>query len=146
MSLNIKVTTPEGVIFEDNVDSATIPTQTGEITVLPNHIPLVSALQHGEIVLKKNGKPEYLSVSTGFLEVNKNEITILADTAETVESLVEVEILKAKERAEKMLQEKRNVSDVAFAEAASALEREMSRLKIYRRRKSGGKPLELNQE
>ncbi len=143
--LNIKVTTPEGVIFEDNVDSATIPTQMGEITVLPNHIPLVSALQHGEIVLKKGGKKEYLSVSTGFIEVNKNIITILADTAETVASLVETEILKAKERAEKLLQEKRNVSDVAFAEAAATLERELSRLKIYRRRKSG-KSLELNRE
>lgn len=143
----IKVTTPEGVIYENEVDSATIPTQMGEITVLPNHIPLVSALQHGEIVLKKGGKQEFLSVSTGFIEVNKNVITILADTAETVASLVETEILKAKERAEKLLQEKRNVSDVSFVEAASALERELSRLKIYRRRKGvGGKSLELNQE
>lgn len=146
MPLNIKVTTPEGVIFEDNVDSATIPTQTGEITVLPNHIPLVSALSPGEIILKKDGKNEYMSVGTGFIEVNNNQITILADTAETVESLVEEEILRAKERAEKLLTEKRNVSDVAFAEAAAALEREMSRLKIYRRRKSSEKSLELNQE
>lgn len=136
--LNIKVTTPEGVIFEDNVDSATIPTQMGEITVLTNHIPLVSGLQHGEIVLKKSGKNEYLSVSTGFIEVNKNNITVLADTAETVESLVEEEILKAKERAEKLLTEKRHETDVSYAQAAAALEREISRLKIYRRRKSGG--------
>ncbi len=145
MTITIKITTPEGVIFEDTVDSATIPTQMGEITILPNHIPLVSALQHGEIILKKGGKPEYLSVSTGFIEVNKNIITILADTAETVASLVEEEIVKAKERAEKLLQEKRNVSDVAFAEAASALERELSRLKIYRRRKgAGGKNISLD--
>jgi F-type H+-transporting ATPase subunit epsilon len=137
--MNLKITTPEGIIYENEVDSATIPTQTGEITVLPNHIPLVSALAHGEIILKKNGKEEYMSVGAGFLEVNKNSITILADTAETVESLVEEEILKAKERAEKLLTEKRRESDVSFAEAASALEREMSRLKVYRRRRESGK-------
>ncbi|MFA5133635.1 MAG: ATP synthase F1 subunit epsilon [Patescibacteria group bacterium] len=144
--MQIKVTTPEGVIFEDEVDSATIPTQMGEITILQNHIPLVSALAPGEIILKKNNKEEYLSAGTGFIEVNKNKITILADTAETVASLVEEEILKAKERAEKLLQEKRNVSEVAFVEAAAALEREMSRLKIYRRRKASGKGVHISQE
>lgn len=146
MSLNIKIVTPEGEIFKDTIDSATIPTQTGEITVLTNHIPLVSALQHGEIILKKGGKTEYLAVSTGFIEVNKNEITILADTAETVESLVETEIIKAKERAKKLLTEKRHESDVEFAEAAAALERETSRLKIFHRRKgAGGKNIQLDQ-
>jgi F-type H+-transporting ATPase subunit epsilon len=143
--MNLKITTPEGIIYDSEVDSVTIPTQTGEITILPNHIPLVSALAHGEIFLKKNGREEYLSVGAGFVEVNKNEITILADTAETVESLVEEEILKAKERAEHLLMEKRNVSDVEYAQAAAALEREMSRLKIYRRRKTGGKNIPLDQ-
>ncbi|MFH1193463.1 MAG: ATP synthase F1 subunit epsilon [bacterium] len=143
--MNLKVTTPEGIIYENEVDSVTIPTQMGEITVLPNHIPLVSALAPGEIILKKSGKEEYLSVSTGFLEVNKNSITILADTAETVASLVEEEILKAKERAEKLVAEKRHESDVSFAEAAAALEREMSRLKVYRRRRGMGKNTTLDQ-
>jgi len=145
MSLNIKITTPEGVIFEDNVSSATIPTQMGEITILKNHIPLVSALSPGEIVLKKDNKEEYLSVSTGFVEVNNNKITILADTAEMVASLIEEEILKAKERAQKLLEEKRHESEIGFAEAAAALEREMSRLKVYHRRKAGGKNITLDQ-
>lgn len=143
--MQLKITTPEGIIYENEVDSATIPTQMGEITVLPNHIPLVSALAPGEIILKKGGKEEYLSVGMGFIEVNKNQITVLADTAETVASLVEEEILKAKERAEKLLTEKRHESDVAFAEAAAAMEREMSRLKIYRRRKIG-KGLDIKNE
>ena len=145
MNLQLKITTPEGIVYKQEVDSVTIPTQTGEITVLPNHIPLVSVLQPGEIIARKNGKEEYLSVSTGFIEVNKNNVTLLADTAETVESLIEEQILKAKERAEKLLTEKRHESDVAFAEAAAVLEREMTRLKIYRRRKSGGKNISLDQ-
>jgi F-type H+-transporting ATPase subunit epsilon len=144
--MNIKITTPEGVVYDKEADSATLPTETGEITVLQNHIPLVGVLVPGEIVIKSAGNEEYLSVSTGFIEVRKNRLTILADTAESVESLLEEEILKAKERAEKLLQEKRAVVDVSFAEAAAALERELARLKVYRRRKGAGKTLSLDQK
>ncbi|MFC1612474.1 ATP synthase F1 subunit epsilon [Patescibacteria group bacterium] len=143
MQLNLKIVTPEGETFKDTVDSVTIPTKMGEITVLPNHIPLVSAIMPGEIIAKKDGKEEYLSISTGFLEVSNNNVTLLADTAEMVESLVEEEILKAKERAEKLLEEKRHESDVQFAEVAAHLEREMARLKVYRRRRQS-KRLEIN--
>lgn len=135
MQINLKITTPEGITFEDNVDSITIPTKTGEITVLPNHIPMVSVVVPGEIIVKKDGKEEYMSVSTGFLEIGKNTLTLLADTAEMVDSLIEEEILKAKERAVALLEEKRNVSDVAYAQATAILEREMARLKVVRKRK-----------
>jgi len=135
MQINLKITTPEGITYENNVDSVTIPTKTGEITVLPNHIPMVSAVVPGEIIVKKDNKEEYMSVSTGFLEIGKNTLTLLADTAEMVDSLVEEEILKAKERAVALLEEKRNTSDVAFAEAAAMLEREMARLKVVRKRR-----------
>jgi len=135
MQINLKITTPEGITYENNVDSVTIPTKTGEITVLPNHIPMVSAVVPGEIIVKKDNKEEYMSVSTGFLEIGKNTLTLLADTAEMVDSLVEEEILKAKERAVALLEEKRNISDVAFAEAAAMLEREMARLKVVRKRR-----------
>lgn len=145
MFLTLKITTPEGIVYKKEADSVTIPTQTGEITVLPNHIPLVSVLHPGEIIARKNGKEEYLTVSTGFIEVSNNNITLLADTAENVESLVEEQILKAKERAEKLLTEKRHESDVAFAEAAAILEREMTRLKVYRRRKGASKNFNIDQ-
>ena len=135
MQINLKIITPEGTTFENNVDSITIPTKTGEITVLPNHISMVSVVVPGEIIIKKDSKEEYMSVSTGFLEISKNTTRLLADTAETVDSLVEEEILKAKERAVKLLEEKRNISDVAYAQAAAILEREMARLKVVRRRK-----------
>lgn len=141
--LSLKITTPEGVKLEDVFDSVTIPTKTGEITILSNHVPLVSALIPGEIVAKKDNKEKYLSVSTGFIEVSNNNVTLLADTAETVESLIEEEILRAKERAEKIITEKRYESEVAFAEAAATLEREIARLKVYRRRKLN-KNIEIN--
>ncbi|MCG2694050.1 ATP synthase F1 subunit epsilon, partial [Candidatus Parcubacteria bacterium] len=143
-NIQLKIVTPEGTTFQDEVSSITLPTKMGEITILPNHIPLITVVVPGEIIAKKEGKEEYLSVSTGFLEVNNNNVTLLADTAETVDTLVEEEILKAKDRAEKMLEEGRHESDVAFAEVAASLEREMARLKVYRRRRHGSKNLEIN--
>jgi len=145
MNLQLKIITPEGVVKEITADSITLPTESGEITLLPNHIPLVSVLCPGEITVRAGGEEEYLSVSTGFLELHNNKITVLADTAESVESLVEEEILKAKKRAEDLLAEKRAVADVSFAEAAAALERELVRLKVYRRRRGASKNISLDQ-
>lgn len=133
--MNLKIVTPEGEILQKTIDSVTIPTQMGEITVLKNHIPLFSALIPGELVARKDNREEYFSISTGFVEVLPNSVTILADTAETAESLLEEKILEAKEKAQLLLEEKRKVSDVEYAAAAALLERELARLKVVRRRK-----------
>ncbi len=78
-----KIITPERVVFSDEVDQVTMMTKSGEITVLPHHIPLVTLLQPGELRYKKNGDDQYIAVSGGFAEVRPdNSIVILADTAE----------------------------------------------------------------
>ncbi len=118
-------------MFEDEVDSATVMTETGEITVLPGHVPLVSSLRAGEMRLLKNKTEELLAVSTGFLEVRPgNQIVILADTAERIEELELEKIEAAKEAARRLLEEKRHADDVSFADAAAALERELARYKV----------------
>jgi len=136
MPLSLKIVTPERVVYEDTVDSVSVMTQMGEITILPGHIPLVANLQAGELRAKKNGEEIYLVSSTGFLEVRQgNQVTILADTAERVEELELEKIEAAKERARKMLEEKRNIDDVAFADAAAMLERELARERVVIKRK-----------
>jgi len=136
MSLSLKIVTPERIVYEDTVDSVSVMTQMGEITILPGHIPLVANLQAGELRAKKNGEEIYLVSSTGFLEVRQgNQVTILADTAERVEELELEKIEAAKERARKMLEEKRNIDDVAFADAAAMLERELARERVVIKRK-----------
>jgi F-type H+-transporting ATPase subunit epsilon len=133
--LKLKIVTPERIVFEDEVDSATVMTETGEITVLPGHIPLVTSLRPGEMRLMKGKTEELLAVSTGFLEVRPgNEIVILADTAERLEELELEKIEAAKEAARKLLEEKRHVDDVSFADAAAALERELARYKVAQKK------------
>ena len=134
--LSIKIVTPERVVFEDSVDSVTLMTENGEITVLPNHVPLVSLLRAGQMTLKDSGSETILAVSTGLIEVRPgNNIIILADTAERSEELEIEEIEKAKALAEKRLEEARNENEVAYADAAAHLEREIARYRVAGKRK-----------
>ncbi len=134
--LKFEIITPERVVLKDEVDQITLPTAEGEITVLPNHIPLIGVLRPGEIIAKKDREEIAMSCSGGFIEVTGDKVLILADTAEKAEELVEAEILKAKERAQKIIEEKQ-VDAEKYADAAASLERELARLKVVRKRSRG---------
>lgn len=134
--ISLKIVTPEKIVFEDTgVDSVSAMTQSGEVTILPGHIPLVSNLQPGEARYKKGGEEYLLAHSTGFLEVRGgNQVVILADTAERHEELDLKKIEVAKEKARQLLEEKRNVDEVAFAEAAAMMERELARERVAKKK------------
>jgi len=133
LKLHFEIITPERVVYKDEADQITLPTAEGEITILPNHIPLVAVLRPGEIVAKKGGGEVAMSCSGGFIEVTPKKVVVLADTAEKAEELVEEEILKARERAQKILEEK-HIDTEKFTEATAAMERELARLKVLRKR------------
>lgn len=137
--LSFKIVTPERVVFEDNVDAVTLPTIDGEITVLPNHIPLVSLLAAGVLKIKKGHEEIPLAVSTGVIEIDGKHIVVLADTAERVDDLVEEKIEEAREEAKKLMEEKRHDTE-GFAEASAMLERELARLKVAKRYKRNRTP------
>jgi len=133
--LSLKVVTPEDVVYEDVADSISVMTEAGEVTVLPNHIPLVSNLQPGEARIKKDGATHYLAVSGGFLQVHSGtEVVILADSADRAEDLELEKIEQAKKRAKELLEQKRDEDDVAFARAQAQLEKELNRYKVAKRR------------
>lgn len=138
MKITFEITTPERIVYRDEVDQITLPTKEGEITVLPNHIPLISLLQPGALTVKKDGEEVYMAISGGFIEVQPgNKVIVLADTAERSEELDIKVIEEAKERARQVLAEKRNIDDVTFADAAAGLERELARLKVARKHRGG---------
>lgn len=135
--LTFKIITPERVVFSDQVDQVSLMTTTGEITVLPHHIPLVTVLQPGELRYKKNGVEYPLAVSGGFAEIKAdNTLVILADTAEhaTEIDLKRAEI--ARDKALQTMQSARATDDVGYAALQTALERALNRVKVgnkYRR-------------
>lgn len=127
--INFKITTPERTVYEAEVDSVTIPTQMGEITVLPEHIPIISLLKSGELVVRTGKEEEVMAVSGGFIEVGYNKIVILADSAERAEEIDIDKVEEARQQAEKILQEK-TADQEDYAAIVASLEREMARLKV----------------
>lgn len=136
--LHFKIVTPDGVVYEDHIDQATIPTKAGEITVLANHAPVVSVLKAGPIVVKKGEQFVHLAVSHGFLEVRPgSELVIISNTAERAE---EIDIDRARTRAEKLLSEKDKEDATDFARLQAVIDRDLARVKtvdLYHRRRGG---------
>jgi len=132
--LDFELTTPERVAVRAKIRQVSIPTTSGEITVLPDHLPLVAPIQSGELrVVDENGEEMLLAVSGGFVTVHPgNRLAILADTAERAEELDFKIIEEAVHRAEQVLKEKIDDSE-RFADATAHLARELARWKVVRK-------------
>ena len=91
--LRLEIVTPEKRVLDAEVDSVTIPTASGEAAILQNHAPLISALKPGIVAYSTKGTTYKLVVSGGFVEVNSNFVSVLADAAETPD---EVDLAAAK--------------------------------------------------
>ena len=136
--LHFEITTPERTVYKDEVDRVTIPTSTGEITVLPNHIPLVSELVPGELTVARGDRLTHLAVSGGFIEVRPgNQVVVLADTAERAEEIDVAKAEEARARAKKIMEEQRHDIE-GFAEATALLEKSAVRLRVARRARHRG--------
>lgn len=96
--LNLEIVTPEKKVFADTVDAVTVPTASGEVGILQNHAPLISALQAGILSYTKGGAIERMVIAGGFLEVSQNNVSVLADTAERAEE-IDVEAARAERDA-----------------------------------------------
>lgn len=132
--IKFQITTPEGVVYSDEVDEVVLPTVEGEIGILPNHVPLVSLLSAGELRIKKGTETIYLAVSGGFIEVRPDKVVVLADTAERAEAIDEVRADEARKKAQQLMKEKR-ADATEFSAIAAKLEKELARLRVVRRRR-----------
>lgn len=131
--LKLKIVTPERLILEEEVEQVSLPTVLGEITVLPDHIPLITTLSSGDVVAHAGDEVVPMAVAGGFLEVKKGEdgmteVAVLADFAEHIAELSEEKIAQAKARAEELQKMKGEVVDFEHFEAE--LERSLTRVKI----------------
>ncbi len=134
--MKFKIATPERVMLDVEVDSLTLPTELGEITVLAGHVPLVANLAPGEIRYRHQGRQDFFAVSGGVLEVRKNnEVVVLADTAEFGHEIDIKRAEEARERARKVMTEG-SKSDESFASAAAALEKNLTRLRVARKHRT----------
>lgn len=132
--LNFKIVTPEKVVYENEIFQVSIPTTSGEITILPHHIPLVSVLAAGELKIKDKNGEHHIAVSGGFLEVKgNNEIVILADHAERAEEIDVAKAEEARKRAEEQMKDIKNVQDVDFAKLQAIIDREVNKMRVAKK-------------
>jgi F-type H+-transporting ATPase subunit epsilon len=139
--LHLKIVTPERTILEEDVDQVTLPTTEGEITILPDHIPLISTLKAGELVAVSNGEVIPMAVVGGFIEVKPasakpsageviTEVAVLADFAEPVAELTDEAIEKAKTHAADLQEKQKKGEVVDFEHFEAELEKSLNRVKI----------------
>lgn len=140
--LQLNIVTPEKLILQEVVDFVTVATTEGELTILPNHIPLIAVLAHGDIVAMTQGEYVPIAVVGGFLEVKQENgntiVVVLADFAEHVADISDEEIAKAQKRAEELRIAAENKNAVDFEHFQTDLERSLTRVKIadkWRRKK-----------
>jgi len=134
MPLSLQIITPERVVFEETgVESVTLPGIEGELTVLPSHSPLMTALQSGPLVFRKGGVETDVALSGGFLEIRDDKVVVLADTAERSDEIDAARAEEARQHAQDAIHEHGGEVDVAAAFAA--LSRAQARLRVVERRR-----------
>ena len=133
MKISLHVITPVKEVLKEEVDEITLPTVSGEISVLPNHAPLLTKISPGEMTIRKSGKLEHFAITGGFLDLNNNVANILADYAVHADDIEIAKAEEAKNRAEKALKEKDK--EIESEELRTELLRTVLELKVARKHK-----------
>lgn len=131
--MNLQLVTLDGVKYKEDTYSITLPTASGEITVFPDHEPLISVLKPGVVTIRKaKNDPdqllEYFATYGGVLEVTTEGVTVLVDEADADDDINEKEAEKAREAAEVML--KNATNQVELEHAQSLVDRQAVRLQV----------------
>jgi len=142
MPLKLDIVTVERLVYSEDVDMVIAPGIDGEMGILPRHAPLLTALTYGELRVKRGDDEDSFAISGGFMEVQPDRVTVLADTAERAEEIDLERAEAARRRAEDRLQVMAD-EKVDFAKAEAALRRSMIRIKVAEaRRRRGGRRAE----
>jgi len=115
--MEVLVATAEREVYSGQATMLVAPGAAGELGILPNHSPLLAALKAGELRITNGDEVDEVFVSGGFMEVQPDKITILADTAERASDMDEAEIVAAQRRAEELVSSNKGDVDLAMAEA-----------------------------
>ncbi|MEW9671191.1 F0F1 ATP synthase subunit epsilon [Ammoniphilus sp. 3BR4] len=129
-TVKVEVVTPERVVYSGEANLVVARGADGELGILANHIPMVTPLKIAPVQIKKPGNQEDLiAVSGGFLEIRKDKITILAESAELPQDIDVNRAQAAKERAERRMAESRR-EELDFKRAQLALQRALVRIQV----------------
>jgi F-type H+-transporting ATPase subunit epsilon len=132
-TMRLEIVTPDAVVYSGAVDMVTLPAIDGQIGILPMHVPLMTVLVPGELIVRKEGRDESLAVGEGLIEVTADRVAVLTDLAVAAAN---IDVAKAEEerlRAEARLREKLSAEEVDSVTAALARSLTLLRVKRGRR-------------
>lgn len=142
-SIKFSLVTPERKLLEEEVLQVTLPTEAGEVTILPDHIPYIATLKSGEARVETvRGESQHFVVLGGFVEFHNNALSVLADAAERADEIDLERAERAEERAKEIREKTLDVSVEEQSMAVAALERAWARLHVAKKHRShhGGSP------
>ena len=134
-TLKLEIVTPESVIYSEDVDMVTLPGSEGETGIYPNHVPLMTKVQAGELVVKRSGTEEILAVGEGFAEITGDHVAILTDNAIDSADIDEAAAEEAKDKAEQRLAEGGDMTEEEAKALNQAILYSAAQLKAKRHRR-----------
>lgn len=130
-TLKLEIVTPSAVSFSGDVEMVTLPGVEGEMGVYPQHVPLMTQLVPGELVVRKEGQDIFLAVGDGFVEITGDHVAVLTDMAIPADQIDETAAEEARRRAEARLAE--HIDDEETATVHAALANSLAQLQVKRR-------------
>ena len=135
MSLTLEIVTPESRVYSDTIDTVIIPTIEGEVGILPGHIPLLAQVAHGELRVTKGGQTEWLAVSGGFVQVDGDRVSVLAEHAITEEKIDEHAVEAALKLAEQDIRDAKDTDPQQYEHLQNLIRYAGVQLAVKRRRR-----------
>lgn len=132
-TLKLEIVTPEAKTYSEDVEMVTLPGIDGEMGIYPQHVPLMTQVVAGEVIVRKGGQEQFLAIGEGFAEITGDHVAILTDMAVRAENIDEAKAEEARKRAEARLSEK--LDDEQAAIASAALAHSLAQLQVKRRRR-----------
>ena len=131
MSLNLKIVTPEKEIYSGEATQVNIPSEQGELGILPHHTNLMAKLKPGELTIKQGEKLTHMAVGDGFFQVGGDALTVMTDLAIDAAYIDEKKVEEAKKRAEDAMTH--TLSEEEHATTLAVLEKSLVQLRVKRK-------------
>jgi F-type H+-transporting ATPase subunit epsilon len=132
-TLKLEIVTPGGVVYSKDVHMVTLPAVDGQIGVLPHHVPVLTRVVPGEIIVRTDGQDEFIAVGGGLIEITGDLVAIVTDMAVAAKDIDEARAEEARQRAAARLREK--ISDEEVATVNASLARSLAQLRVKKHRR-----------
>jgi F-type H+-transporting ATPase subunit epsilon len=132
-TLKLEIVTPESTVYSDDVQMVTLPAIDGQVGIFPRHVPLLTRIVPGEIIVRKNDQNEFLAIGEGVVEITGDHVAIVTDMAVASKDIDEARAEEARQRAMAHLRDK--LADEEVATVNGSLARSLAQLRVKRRRR-----------